>query len=119
MSSPIYNEVQEGRNEFDSVYPVQEFSRSKMYAYNEYMGTHKIYSGIPLYILCTHVYPRSAYTAKILREFTLVHSEKSVARKSKIVLLDPTVFAKREKKNTKLGVFRIIPYRNRRKRDLF
>ena len=62
---------------------------------------------------------RPAHTAKLLREFTPVHSEKSVARKSKIVLLDPTVFAKREKKNTKLGVFRIIPYRNRRKRDLF
>ena len=40
---------------------------------------------------------RLAHTAKIPREFTPVHSEKSVARKSKIVLMDPTLFAKREK----------------------
>lgn len=40
---------------------------------------------------------RPAHTAKIPREFTPVHSEKSVARKSKIVLIDPTLFAKREK----------------------
>ena len=37
----------------------------------------------------------------------LRHSEKSVARKSKIVLLDPTVFAKREKKEHKITR---IPY---------
>lgn len=62
---------------------------------------------------------RPAHTAKLLREFTPVHSEKSFARKSKFVLLDPTLFAKREKKNTKLRVSRVIPYRGRRKRDLF
>ena len=61
---------------------------------------------------------RLAHSAKILREFTPVHSEKSVARKSKFVLLDPTL-AKREKKYTKLRVSRIMPYRDRRKRDLF